>query len=436
MNIEQVIIFTQRPEFKMLLEIECKGLTGHTLLIYQNLEDFKSMLTLLDQVEILVVDSPDEQKLFQDILFEVKQKRTQIKSCFFLTDEAINLDNTEVYAKNDLEKLLIKLKQIINPPADLTGGYISVSIDSLVHFKVLPFDLFIKIGEDKYFKRIPAHEELDQHTFASFFQKGVTTLFYEKKFNRDFSMMLINHMINKVEKDYAGIDEKLLATNHVFQTTQQIVAKLGFKPKLIQVCESVMNQILGDVTSGQDNFTKFLEQLRLQRELSFNYRLMELTSFIGTQMIEATENNGLEEKIRRLVFASMFCDYALGDPYQVHIRRTDQLHNLTTAEQKRVNEHALRGSELILNYINAPIEASSLIKQHHGSITGIGFPSEISPKLLPLSKCLMAAQELAFDILVQHEKDPAVVLKEVRQKWVDTPLEDYIEKFQKCCLIR
>jgi hypothetical protein len=436
MNIEQVIVFTQRPEFKMLIEIECKGFSGHSLLIYENFEDFKSMLTLLNKVEILVVDSPDDHKLFQDLTNEIRQKKAQIKSCFFLSDETVNLENTQVYAKNDLEKLLLKLKQIINPPADLTGGYISVSIDSLVHFKVLPFDLFIKIGEDKYFKRIPAHEELDQHTFASFFQRGVTTLFYEKRFNRDFSIMLINHMINKVEKDYAAIDEKLLATNHVFQTTQQIVAKLGFKPKLIQVCESVMNQILGDVTSGQDNFTKFLEQLRQQKELSFNYRLMELTSFIGTQMIEATEHNGEEDKIRRLVFASMFCDYALGDPYLVNIRRTEQLHNLTSAEQKKVNEHALRGSELILDYANAPIESSALIKQHHGSISGIGFPSEISAKLLPLSKCLMAAQELAFEILVQHDKEPAAVLKEVRQKWGDTPLADYIEKFQNCCHMR
>jgi hypothetical protein len=89
-------------------------------------------------------------------------------------------------------------------------------------------------------------------------------------------------MINKVERDYTNLDHKLLATNDVFVTTQQIVGKLGFKPRVIDICESVLSQISEDVSSEKDSFEKFLLQLRTQTNLSFNYRLMELTSFIAT----------------------------------------------------------------------------------------------------------------------------------------------------------
>jgi hypothetical protein len=47
-------------------------------------------------------------------------------------------------------------------------------------------------------------------------------------------------MINRVEKDYDSIDEKLMATTEVYLTTYQIVGKLGFKPKMVEICESVL----------------------------------------------------------------------------------------------------------------------------------------------------------------------------------------------------
>jgi len=433
MLISQVIVFTQRPEFKMLLEIECRGNSLYSLLVQKGLEDFKSILNLLNSIDVLVIDCPDDQEVLASLLLEVSKKRGAIKEMFFLSDAPIPFERINVYPRNEIESLLTDLKKMINPPDDMNEGYISVPVESLIHFKLLPFDLFIKVGEDKFFKRIPAHEEIGSETFASFFQRGVTNLYFEKRYNRDFSSMLINHMINNVEKEYEAIEDKLLATNHVYQTTHQIVAKLGFKPKLIKVCESVMNQILGDVSNGKENFVKFLDQLRHQRELSFSYRLMELTSFIGTQMIESMETNGQEEKIKRLVFAAMFCDLALENPNQVHIRKTDQLSKLSQSEQKLISEHAFKGSEQILNYASAPIEAAAIIKQHHGSASGVGFPKEISSKILSLSKCFIAAQELSYEILTQEHRDPSDIVNLVRLNYLDTPLEEYLVQFQKSC---
>lgn len=429
----QVMAFTQRLEFKTLLEIECKGLTGFSPAIHEALDEFKNMLALFDNIHILILDVPEDGEDFLSLLSNVNLKKEQIENIFFLTDHAIPIAKARVFKRNQLDELVQEMKALIIPPVAKNVSYISIPVDSLIHFKILPFDLYVKISDEKYIKRIPAYEEIDETTFAKFISKGISELHFEKRFNRDFSQLLINNMINKVEQDYSNLNEKLVARNDVFVTTQQIVTKLGFKPRVIEVCESVMHQISTDVSAGKDNFSKYLDQLRSQEDLSFHYRLMELTSFVATQLIDVMGEDGRREKIRKIVFASMFCDYTLTTPGQMHIRAQEQLQKLPLNEQKQINEHALKASELINQYQNAPYEASLIIKQHHGSISGVGMPDDISPKILPLTKCLMTSQEIAYRILMESYRHPIDVLSDIKLKFIDSPLEDLFLLFEQIC---
>lgn len=433
MNMSQVMAFTLRVEFKTLLEIECRGLTGFSPAIHESFEEFRNMLDLLSSIYIMIIDAPEDPELLSKVISHVNIKRDQIEHIYFISDHEIPIASAKVFRKTQLDEMIQEMKALINPPVAKIVSYISIPIDSLIHFKILPFDLYVKISSDKYIKRIPAFEEIDDSTFQKFKDKGIVELHFEKRFNRDFSLMLINNMINKVEQDYHSVDEKLIARNDVFVTTQQIVSKLGFKPRVVEVCESVIDQITTDVFAGKDNFSKYLEQLRTQKELAFHFRLMELTSFIATQLIDVSEETGRNDKIRKIIFASMFCDYTLKDAGQLHIRDNEQLNKLILSEQKLISEHALKASELVNQYHNAPYEASLIIKQHHGSVSGVGLPVEISSKLLPLSKCFMTAQEIAYQILMESYRHPIDVLSDIKLKFIDTPLEDFFMLFEKTC---
>jgi hypothetical protein len=160
---------------------------------------------------------------------------------------------------------------------------------------------------------------------------------------------------------------------------------------------------------------------------------MELTSFIATQLIDVSEETGRNDKIRKIIFASMFCDYTLKDAGQLHIRDNEQLIKLPSSDQKWISEHALKASELVNQYQNAPYEASLIIKQHHGSVSGVGMPNEISSKILPLSKCFMTAQEIAYQILMESYRHPIDVLSDIKLKFIDTPLEEFFMLFEKTC---
>lgn len=428
----QIVAFTKRFEFKTLLDIECKGMTGFAPVVKDTLDDFQSLLNLLTNIDVLIIDEPPVKNDFQFLLQLVAEKAHSIKSILLVTEEIPLIKNAKSFPQGQIEALITHLKSLLVNENSHVNGYISVPSDSLIHFKVLPFDLFIKISEEKYVKRIPANEDIDEATVLAFKAKGITDLYFEKKYNRDFSLMLLNNMINKVEKNYESETEKLKARNEVFVTTKEIVQSVGLPPRVIQVCESVMESISEDVVKGKDKFSSYLDRMKIQNNLTFQFRFVELTSFIATQMVDQINEASKVEQTKKIVFAAFFCDISLTDGSQLDYRTEESIKNLWAEDKKAVEEHALKASGIVAKYKNAPVDADIIVKQHHGSTDGIGFPTP-SNQILPLSKCLMAAQELAHAILKQPGKSPESIVKETVERFTGSPIHSYLVTFQKSC---
>ncbi len=62
-------------------------------------------------------------------------------------------------------------------------------------------------------------------------------------------------------------------------------------------------------------------------------------------------------------------------------------------------------------YRDLPKEVGLIIRQHHGSFSGIGFPAEKPSELLPLAKILFVAQDLAHTILTNGDTPVVDILK-------------------------
>jgi HD-GYP domain-containing protein (c-di-GMP phosphodiesterase class II) len=422
-----VIISTQRMDFKLLLENECKGLTGFAPIIKESLEDLKAFLSILPEVDLLVLDDPKSD------VTNFLESELQIKNTLILTDSDNLFPNAEKFSKKTPDILITRIKAILKPKASSVEGYISIPVESLTHFKILPFDLFIKISEDKYLKRIPANEEIDDVTVAAFKNKGIAEIHFERKHNRDFSLMLLNNMINKVESDYSTLDEKTKATNEVFLTTKDIVQSVGLPPRVIQVCESVMDRITTDVMTNKDKFSSYISEAKNSSTLNFQFRFIELSSFIATHIVHLINDQNLEEKIRTTVFASFFCDISLKESQELDYRSADSMKDLWEEDKKFINEHAFRSSQIVSKYKNPPAMAEEIIKQHHGSLDGRSIPNVIPETLLPLAKCLMSAQELAYAILKSPNRPVGDVVSDVIKRFEGTTLSPILKSFEDSC---
>ncbi|WP_408095992.1 HD domain-containing phosphohydrolase [Peredibacter sp. HCB2-198] len=408
----QILAFTECPEFHALLEVECKEITGLRPIVHTEVEDLKGMLDLLQTVDILVINEPENKKTLFDLREIITNYASHIQHIFILGENCKDLKGVKSFQRTFITELFEAIKKSYGPKEKKGSGWTAIPLMAFTHFERLPFDLFVKITDDKYVKRIPAYEEINDALIQDFKKRGISDLYCEKEHNRNFSIMLINNMINKLDKDYDSIETKMTASNDVFITTREIIQSLGIASRVINVCEAAIERITQDVYSEKNQFGAYVRSLKEQSSLEFHYRLIELSSFIGAQLIEDMNFLNKKDEVKKLVFASYFCDMTLSNPTYIHYRRPEATEKLGLEEHNKINFHALRASELVSTYKDTPKEVSMMIRQHHGSFSGIGFPEQKSSELLPLSKILVISQDLAYDILTDERTNALEVLRD------------------------
>jgi hypothetical protein len=130
----QVMAFTQRVEFKTLLEIECRGLTGFSPAIHESFDEFKNMLDLLSSIYILIIDAPEDPVFQAKVIAHVNIRRDHIEHIYFISDIEISITKAKVFKRTQLDEMIQEMKALINPPVASIVSYISIPIDSLIHF--------------------------------------------------------------------------------------------------------------------------------------------------------------------------------------------------------------------------------------------------------------------------------------------------------------
>jgi hypothetical protein len=413
-------VLTRRPELKMLLDLQLREILGVTPVTKDSVDDFQSLLNLVTDIHLVIVDPVLQEDI--ESLYKVLNGRNDIENTFVVKDD-----------KSGIENLIAKLKSIFSSESSQSHQYISISIDSFIHFKLLPFDLYIKLGDEKYVKRIPAHEEIDAAALMALKGKGVTDLYFDRKFNKDFSVLLINNMLNKVQTTYTSDADKIKAASEVYLTTKEIVQSVGLPTRIIEVCQSVMDNITQEVVSrGKDKFSSYLTVMKSDSGLNFQYRFIEMTSFIATQLVEALDKKDTQA-VKTIIFCSFFCDIALKDAEHLEYRSEEALKDMWPEDKESILIHAFKASEIVAKHKHAPAGADQIVLQHHGAVNGKGLPTVCEEAVVPMAKCLMASQELAFALLKNSDKKPSDVVSEVLKKFEGSPLDPYLKFFEATC---
>lgn len=407
----QVFAFTDNPEFQALLEVEVKEITGHRPIVRNTVDELKSLLGIFESINYLIIDYPENLSLVVEIKEFLLRSKQNIKNVFIIGNDVESNDSIKAFSRIEIAEMFESIKIHFSPKELPVYSWTAIPLCTLIHFESLPFDLYIKLSDQKYVKRIPAFEKVDSNVIESFKEKKIDSLYCEKKYNRDFSMMLINNMINKVDRSYPNVESELRANEEVFSTTREIIQNLGLSGRVIEVCEATIEKMCLDVLNDPGEFSAYLLSLKNNKNLAFQYKLITLTNYIGTQLIHDMNLPNQTDQVLKFVSASFFCDMTLSNPGLLYHRKAEDSEALSLHEQNEINFHALKASELVANYKNTPKEVSLIIRQHHGSFSGIGFPEEKSSQLLPLSKVLVVSQELAFSILSDDETPAMEVLR-------------------------
>lgn len=409
----QVVVIDTDDNYKDLLSVNLQNYLGVVVINHKSSEETLALLDILPSISLIICpfkidDDPAAEKIAMFL------KRQSLNTGLivlgemtgdFVTDNFTNIENKDYTAvvKAAGKNLGITAKDMMNM---IVPDYIPMKATLFFELETTPCDIYIRVnkgsGEYQYIKRIHANDKFEKSDIDRYIEGGLEFFYVPKDFRLEFTNHVSKELVAKLSDDSLSQTERIAVTSASYDYSVDQLRKIGMSTNTVPVVEAVVDSMLKTVNDAGDSKAKIFDLLKdlLSDSNSYAYKHVHMTSVISSCLIKASEW-GNEEQVRKLAFVSFFHDITLTseEMLKVHSRKELIESQLSDADKKIVENHALHASEMVLEYPDLPLGAESIIKQHHGSPTGQGFVKNVTGAVSPLAATFLVAEEFACEVV-------------------------------------
>jgi hypothetical protein len=171
-------------------------------------------------------------------------------------------------------------------------------------------------------------------------------------------------------------------------------------------CSKLMDLVVSEVAGLTS-----LVQLLFKNQEGYIYTHSILVAYVAKHIVKNVTWGG-DSHIERINFIVFFHDIFLVSIYEKYPELAGEedllLGNvLNDVDKNMLLNHARLAGEKVSQYKKCPSGVDVLIKQHHGISNGIGFASDFSDNISPLSKLFIVAEDFVEYYLREKKKNPS-----------------------------
>ncbi len=446
----QIIIIEDSKEFNQLLSINLSTYIGAEVIPRDNADSAIELMNLLPKVDLIISkEKIGEEDTAKTIANYIKSENLEtiliVLGNDFLELKKIGIAIQEI---NDWQKIITASANILGISQDeltlkMIPEYIPIPIDFFTSIESCPCDIFLRIKEGaqdfKYIKRVHAYDSYSVDMIQKYIEQGVKNLYIPKQFKKEFTNFLSNQLVLKLEMlpEDATIDDKISIIGNSFDIVKKQIIEMGFNSATIQLTESIIESI--EKTYSNDPKVSTLLHKVLNAPSSLIYQLCHLTSVVAAECIKnILPENEQKDAASILTHAAFFNNIALSEEDElIKISSYHELENyeLENSKWDLVLNHALISFEILLKHPTLPLIVSTVVKEHHGSINGKGFPEAIDPKLNQYSKIFLVAESFALELLKYRYKNagqdrPAPIVHELYKRFESDEMKSIVKKLE------
>ncbi len=194
--------------------------------------------------------------------------------------------------------------------------------------------------------------------------------------------------------------------------------------EIAEVCSKIMTSIVGEVTD-----LRTLIKLLMANKDGYLYIHSVLIAHVSKHIIKHSSWGG-DSHVDRINFMVFFHDIYLVPIFLKYPKATSEEDllfgdQLSDEEKEVILNHARLAGEQISKYKKCPSGIDLLIKQHHGLSNGVGFATDFSDNVSPLSKVFIVAEAFVELFLKEKYQDKTAVID------INILLEKLHDKFPK-----
>lgn len=297
---------------------------------------------------------------------------------------------------------------------------------SYIHFlKEIVCDMFlltseVKGGSSQFVEVGTVGDDINdlKQNIAYYLKQGAKRFFIPTADRIQFVMSYTEQVLSTLGSgSEAPPQKKLEATSAAMDAVSSDLIDHGFNETTIKLA----NESIKSLTkfAKENTNSKILKLLAtfLKSQMSFRFKRVQLTIILINHAIKHMDW-GANEHIEKLSYVAFFHDILLYKDELAKIQSDEELENSALNERDRriVRHHALWTLDLLKDYPETHMGATVLIKQHHGSINGIGFNENPGSNISPLAIVFIVCEAYATEMILASELEESIDHKKLLNK--------------------
>lgn len=297
----------------------------------------------------------------------------------------------------------------------------------------LPFFSFLKrsvctvYAQDKsiLFEKM---KDFPKNEIKSLESAGVKTLFVNKLDRLEFVNNLTTELMATLDEKELSADEQISAGDATLNLASKKLVSMGITEETVNIAHKAMD-VMKKNAKQNPKLSQLLDRL-LANKTSYLFTRTQLLSYIGLHIVKNIDWGNAEQE-EKICFIAFFHDIALEKDEHGKIKSALELKKADFSEidKSLVDKHAQISAELVSKFPHAPMGADQIIRQHHGTLNGVGFSEHFGNNVSPMSIVFIVAEEFTRIVLkyADGEMNRTQMIRELKDSFPKARFQKVID---------
>lgn len=382
------------------------------------------------EVVLVVADYNIGEKLFSNILKTFSDSKREIPFIsigvpkkFKESAENVELISDHVSKDNAVEELKDSIKKFFQEDkSEAPQEYCAVKFSVLTVFENLEDDLYIKLPTGRYLKIFSEGDDVWDSDVERYAKKDVHYL-YLKKLTYNWLLISLEKNIKEITRAIEEGEKPEITPSQ--EEKEMAVRKLD---NIVKIDRDMEKEVAAKVKKTMAQIkkvpalSKLLKKLMVKRDDNDYYKShVNLLNQLLIALCHALEWRQ-EATIEKLIFASYLHDITLiNHPKLVKIqtkKELEALEGISEEDKELFLSHPEKIAEIVDKMPEAPMDANTIVAQHHERPDGTGFPHGFTAnRIHPQSALFIIAHDLVNYIIDDENWEMKKFIEQAKTKY-------------------
>lgn len=328
-------------------------------------------------------------------------------------------------------------KEVKNERTQLFLDYLPIKISLIKKLKVYPCDFYIKLSADKHVKILSGNLDVNIDFLDRYSSRNITDFFVTRSDFYKYSDDLFSRILPPAE----NFTNKESFYSQSLEAIKDIVSEIGVNENVIGLTTELIDSAVADLKDPE--LLDLLNKFKFSKD-RYIYDHSMLTATFAVSLCEKFDWRS-RQVMQKLVFASMFHDFAIVDPRLAFVDSSFKANpDLSSLHKYEISNHAEVMCQILSRNKSISSEVLGIVAKHHeGREEGESYPKGIDSANLSILECVfIVAHEFAnelYKIAFRPEKIPKAIenvlsfsnrsgFRQVRTAFLDSIVSKYQKK--------